>query len=89
LNFCPRIKENFNLAKPLTSHKPSGIEATYANHPDSDYLELFKMCLPYLIPETTGELKAELNETKVENDKLIKEQQKQIDEIRETYEISL
>ncbi len=44
----PQVKANANLAKPLTSHKPTGIEATYANHQDSedkpneDYLTLFQ-----------------------------------------------
>ncbi|MGD0202759.1 MAG: hypothetical protein ABSC20_02485 [Candidatus Bathyarchaeia archaeon] len=74
----PQIKANINLAKPLTSHKPSGIEATYANHPDSDYLTLFKMCLPYLIPETTGELKAELNQQKTELEKVLEQKEKRI-----------
>jgi hypothetical protein len=74
----PKVKANVNLAKPLTSHKPSGIEATYANHPDSDYLELFKMCLPYLIPETTGELKVELNKQKEELDKVKEQNEKRI-----------
>ena len=55
----PQVKANANLAKPLTSHKPMGIEATYANHQDSedkpneDYLTLFKMCLPFLVPQIT------------------------------------
>jgi integrase len=68
----PKVKANPNLAKPLTSHKPVGIEASYANHqteedkPNADYLELFKMCLPYLIPETVPELKSELDQTKQE-----------------------
>lgn len=55
----PQVKANANLAKPLTSHKPTGIEATYANHqdtedkPNEDYLTLFKMCLPFLVPQDT------------------------------------
>lgn len=74
----PKVKANVNLAKPLTSHKPSGIEATYANHPDSDYLELFKMCLPFLIPETVGELKTELNKQKTELEKEKEQNEKRI-----------
>ncbi|MGA3288978.1 MAG: hypothetical protein ABSD42_01900 [Candidatus Bathyarchaeia archaeon] len=81
----PTVKANVNLAKPLTSHKPSGIEATYANNPDSDYLELFKMCLPYLIPETTGELKAELNQQKSENEKEKQENAKTIEAMKEEH----
>ena len=42
----PKVKADVNLAKPLTSSKPSGIEATYANHPDSDYLEIITNVLP-------------------------------------------
>jgi hypothetical protein len=80
----PQIKANSNLAKPLTSHKPSGTEAIYENHPDSDYLELFKMCLPYLIPETTGELKAELNHQKAETEKINMENTKVIAVQQET-----
>lgn len=81
----PQIKANVNLAKPLTSHKPLSIESVYANHPDSDYLELFKMCLPYLIPETVPELKIEINEQKTSNQKYqlqITEQGKELSEIR-------
>ncbi len=74
----PQIKANVNLAKPLTSHKPTGIEATYTNHPDSDYLELFRMCLPFLIPETVGELKAELDEQKAETAKKLKADNEQL-----------
>ena len=57
----PQVKANLNLAKPLTSHKPTGIEASYANHqdnedqPNEDYLALFKMCLPFLVPQDTYE----------------------------------
>lgn len=66
----PKVKANNNLTKPLTSHVPTGIEATYENPndnedtPNNDLLEVFKLCIPYLIPETIPELKAELNETK-------------------------
>jgi len=83
----PKVKANVNLGKPLTSHKPSGIEATYANHPDSDYLELFKLCLPFLIPETIGELKTELNQTESTVKKLSeqnKEQSKMLSEAMNT-----
>jgi hypothetical protein len=71
----PKVKANTNLAKPLTSHKPLGVEASYASHestedkPNAELLELFKMCLPFLIPETVGELKAELDEQKTEQQK--------------------
>ena len=77
----PKVKVNPNLAKPLLSHKAVGIEASYASHestedkPNPEQLEVFKMCLPFLIPETIGELKAEVNEQKAEN----QEQQKAID----------
>ena len=85
----PQVKANVNLAKPLTSHKPSGIEASYANHqdednkPNEDHLTLYKMCLPFLIPETTGELKAEVNQQKTQNQKLVEQYKKDIEELRE------
>ncbi|MGA2522903.1 MAG: site-specific integrase [Candidatus Bathyarchaeia archaeon] len=80
----PKVKANSNLAKPLVSHKATGIEASYANHkseedkPNPELLELFKMCLPFLIPETTGELKAELNQQKTENEKEKEQNEKRI-----------
>ena len=74
----PKVKANTNLAKPLTSHKPLGVEASYASHestedkPNAELLELFKMCLPFLIPETVGELKAELDETRKQSNRKTK-----------------
>jgi hypothetical protein len=78
----PKVKANTNLTKPLTSHVPVGIEATYENpddsedKPNSELLEVFKSCIPFLVPETIPELKVELNEQKAENQK----QQTQIDQ---------
>jgi integrase len=78
----PQVKANTNLTKPLTSHCPTGIEATYENpddsedKPNSDLLAVFKSCLPYLVPETLPELKIELNEQKAEN----QQQQTKIEE---------
>ncbi len=80
----PKVKANVNLAKPLVSHKSTGIEASYANHkseedkPNAELLELFKMCLPYLIPDTVPELKAELNQQKTENEKEKEQNEKRI-----------
>ncbi len=80
----PKVKANPNLAKPLVSHKPTGIESSYANHkseedkPNAELLELFKMCLPYLIPETVPELKSELDEAKAEADKVKEQNEKRI-----------
>jgi integrase len=95
----PQVRANSNLTKPLTSHVPTGIEATYENPedteeiPNSDLLTVFKSCLPYLIPETLPELKAELNVQKVENQETkrelkelenkIDENTKQLQEVRE------
>jgi hypothetical protein len=84
----PQVKANVNLAKPLTSHKPSGIEATYANHsdngdkPNEDHLELFKMCLPFLVPETVPELKTELNEQKTQNATALEEMKREIEKMQ-------
>jgi site-specific recombinase XerD len=75
----PKVKANTNLTKPLTSHVPTGIEAVYENPddsedtPNSDLLAVFKMCLPFLVPETIPELKVELNEQKTENQATKKE----------------
>jgi hypothetical protein len=71
----PKVKANTNLTKPLTSHVPTGIEATYENPidledtPNQDLFLVFKSCLPYLVPETLPELKAELNEQKEQSQK--------------------
>jgi hypothetical protein len=87
----PQVKANTNLTKPLTSHVPTGIEATYENpmdtedKPNSDLLDVFKLCLPYLVPETVPELKIELNEQKTENQK----QQGQIEQIQNALAILL
>ena len=68
----PKVKANTNLTKPLTSHCPQGIEATYENpddsedKPNSDLLAVFKSCIPFLMPETIPELKIELNQQKAE-----------------------
>jgi integrase len=87
----PQVKANANLAKPLTSHKPSGIESHYANHqdqddkPNEDYLTLYKMCLPFLIPKTNEELQEELNQQKEENKKRqtqIEEQNRQVEHLK-------
>ncbi len=73
----PKVKANTNLTKPLTSHVPTGIEATYENpqdsedKPNNDQLEVFKLCIPFLVPETVPELKTELNEQKVMNQKQV------------------
>jgi hypothetical protein len=86
----PKVKANTNLTKPLTSHVPTGIEATYENpedtedKPNSDLLEVFKSCLPYLVPETVADLKVELNQQKTETKTLGQknaELQKQVDEM--------
>ena len=64
------INADNNTAKPLLSHKYAGIEASYENHkteedkPNDELLELFKQCVPYLIPQSVGKLRSELNETK-------------------------
>jgi site-specific recombinase XerD len=83
----PKVKANTNLTKPLTSHVPTGIEATYENpddsedKPNSDLLAVFKSCIPFLIPETIPELKIELNEQKAENQKRITELERQLEEM--------
>ena len=73
----PKVKANTNLTKPLTSHCPQGIEATYENpedsqyNPNSDLLAVFKSCIPFLVPETIPELKIELNQQKAESEQQI------------------
>ena len=85
----PKVKANTNLTKPLTSHVPVGIEATYENPDDSedkpnqDLLEVFKSCLPFLVPETVPDLKIELNQQKAENQKQQKKLTEQEQKIQE------
>ena len=56
-----KIKITSNLTKPLTSHTPDGIEAVYEgsdddeDKPNSDLLEVFRSCIPYLVPETIAD----------------------------------
>jgi len=62
-----KVKVTSNLTKPLTSHVPTGIEAVYEGSndedtPNDDLLKVFKTCLPFLVPETVPELKAEFNQ---------------------------
>jgi hypothetical protein len=93
-----KVKITSNLTKPLTSHVPTGIEATYEcsdaeDTPNDDLLKVFKACLPYLVPETVPELKVELNGQKIENqetkrelkelEKKLDENTKQLQEVRE------
>jgi hypothetical protein len=89
----PKVKANTNLTKPLTSHVPVGIEATYENpddsedKPNSELLEVFKSCIPFLVPETIPELKVEINEQKAENQKhqtQLEEQNRRIEELTNT-----
>jgi hypothetical protein len=83
----PKVKANTNLTKPLTSHVPTGIEATYENPddnedtPNNDLLTVFKSCIPFLVPETIPELKIELNQQKAENQKRITELERQLEEM--------
>jgi len=83
-----KVKITSNLTKPLTSHVPTGIEATYEGSdaeeiPNQDLLEVFKSCIPYLVPETIPELKAELNQQKAETSKVIGQQHERLAEIAE------
>jgi hypothetical protein len=65
-----KLKISGNLVKPLSSHVPQGIEAVYEgdtdseDKPDKDLLQTLKQCLPYLIPASTAQLKAELDKSK-------------------------
>jgi hypothetical protein len=88
----PQVKANTNLTKPLTSHVPTGIEATYENPEDSedkpnqDLLEVFKSCLPFLVPETIPELKIELKQQETNFKATIESQQETINQHEATIE---
>ncbi len=89
----PQINaDDKNIAKSLVSHSPKGIESTYENFdgkddkPNEDLLALFKQCIPFLIPETTGELKAELEQQKTENISQIEEMKKEIERMETRHE---
>ena len=71
---------NPNFIAPFLGHKVKGTDFHYSNHDLEELRAKFKESLPYLIPETTGQLKSELEETKTttktleqENAKLQKE----------------
>jgi integrase len=52
-----KLTENF--IAPIMAHKISGIAQSYSSHNAQELLVKYELCLPYLIPETISQLKAE------------------------------
>ena len=68
-------KVNPNLASPMLGHKVKGVDKHYSNHDIDEFLRAYLDALPWLIPQTVEQVKAE-TEKKLEEDK------KQINEIK-------
>jgi integrase len=68
---------NPNIIKPILGHKPKGVDKHYSEHDISDFLEKFKSALPFLMPQSIEELKAETDK----DQRRISELEKQVDEM--------
>ena len=66
---------NANLISPILGHKVKGIDNHYSSHGIEELKEKYKTALPYLLPQTNGALKSELEATKIH-------QQKEIDNLK-------
>jgi len=81
-----------NIAKALVSHSATGIEGSYENFdgkedkPNEDLLALFKQCIPFLLPETPATLKMELEQQKTQNNNVLEEMRKRIEDMQQQYE---
>ena len=68
-------KVNPNIASPLLGHKVKGVDKHYSNHDIDEFLRSYLDALPWLVPQTVEQVKAE-TEKKLEEDK------KQINEVK-------
>ena len=68
-------KVNPNIASPLLGHKVKGVDKHYSNHDIDEFLCAYLDALPWLVPQTVEQVKAE-TEKKLEEDK------KQINEVK-------
>lgn len=91
---------NSNMIAPLLAHKPKGIDFHYSSHDIEELLVKYKTALPYLLPQTVAKVKAELEETKTEQQVQIEgmkaehkkekeEQNKKILELEDHFEAKL
>lgn len=62
-------KVNANIAAPLLGHKVKGVDKHYSNHEIDEFLRAYLDALPWLIPQTVEQVKAE-TEKKLEADKI-------------------
>ena len=61
---------NDNMIAPMLAHKPkNAVDFHYSSHLWQELLPKYKLALPKLIPQTTAELKVELNQQKAETEK--------------------
>ncbi len=71
---------NDNMIAPMLAHKPkNAVDFHYSSHLWQELLPKYKLALPKLIPQTTAELKIEINQQKATNQK----QQSEIEAIKE------
>jgi hypothetical protein len=54
-------KVNPNVAAPLLGHKVRGVDKHYSNHDIDEFLQAYLSALPWLLPQTVEEVKAETN----------------------------
>jgi integrase len=89
-----------NLICPIMAHKAKGISQSYSSHNYKELMEKYETALPYLIPQTVEKVKAELEETKTEQQVQIEsmkaehkkekeEQNKKIEELEDHFEAKL
>jgi integrase len=58
-----------NMISPIMAHKVKGVDQHYSSHDFKELLVKYEIALPYLIPQTVEQVKAELGETKTEYQK--------------------
>lgn|GEM_PF-1390846 len=57
-----------NIAAPLLGHKVKGVDKHYSNHDMDEFLQAYLDALPWLVPQTVEQVKAE-TQKKLEEDK--------------------
>ena len=53
-----------NIAAPLLGHKVKGVDKHYSSHELEEFLQAFRSTLPWIVPQTVEQVKAE-NEMKL------------------------
>ena len=72
-------KINPNIISPLLGHKVKGVDKHYSNHEIDEFLQAYVSALPWLVPQTIEDVKAETEQVKVDTAKKLDEDKKGID----------